>query len=995
MPHLPLPRPWLSLVCALLCAGGPLAAAPVPVVEPLDFSSAGYGGGGVPLPAVPARFTVAPSGGDDTRLIQAALDAVARLPLDTEGFRGAVALQAGTYRLAGQLRIGASGLVLRGHDTVLEATGQSRRTLIEVGGAGEPKRGKAVAVTAAVTPAGATTLALASVEGLAPGQRISVHRPSTKEWIAALGMDHFAGNYADMRLDWIPGSRDVVWERTIRGVDPAARTITLDAPITTALEARFGGAHIHPLSWPGRIRHVGIEGLTCVSDFDAGRPNDEEHAWIAIAIDRAEDAWVRNVVARQFVSACVWVGHEARAVTVQDCANLAPEAESGSWRRLGFYVDGQQVLVLRCATEDGRHDFAAGLCAAGPNVFLDCQTTRAQVDIGPFESWASGALYDHLTIGGAGLAFLNLGPKTQGAGWTSANNVVWNTAAASLFKVEDAPGAPNRIVVNPAIPSLYRSQLAGRAGAAAVAALAPVALPAEPAGLAAFDPSAVPPPVVRAARPLRLEHGYFVVGGRALFGTSMSAALWKGQLVPGREKETGTSPTRWAPGRSGPSLTEDLDALTDKMAAQQAPIYWAFPGLWYDRRREEHLITRREDGDAYGPFFESPWRRTGRGLAWDGLSQYDLTQYNPWYFSRLREMADDCAAKGLIFACQLYCNHNVEEASAHFAEYAWRTANNVNATRFPEPPPFENAAQNRIHIADQFYDTHNAQLRDLHERYIRHTLDVLADSPNLLVTLGYQFAGPLPFQQFFIDTVAAWEREHGRHVRLVLQTSKAVTDAILADPARAALVDVIDTRYWQYLVDGKLFAPDGLGLLAFRELRTNAFGRDAAVPTKAEYVYRQVREYRDRFPDKAVITGQGGFGPIPILMAGGASFVSAEGEAARDGTKRDDEAFVRFVARNLAGDLPRMKPIDGLAADAWCFGEEGRRLLVYSPSGEAIQLTRDPHLAQAIALWFNPRTGQTQPARTADGLKFTKPSGEAWLLWLNRSLPTPPPVAAL
>ena len=37
-------------------------------------------------------------------------------------------------------------------------------------------------------------------------------------------------------------------------------------------------------------------------------------------------------------------------------------------------------------------------------------------------------------------------------------------------------------------------------------------------------------------------------------------------------------------------------------------------------------------------------------------------------------MADDCAAKGLIFACDMYCNHNVEEASAHFAEFAWRTA---------------------------------------------------------------------------------------------------------------------------------------------------------------------------------------------------------------------------------------------------------------------------------------------------------------------------------
>ena len=71
----------------------------------IDFSSAGYGGGGVALPQVAAKFFVAPSGGDDTRLIQAALDAVGKLPKDAQGFRGAVLLRGGTFRVAGQLRL--------------------------------------------------------------------------------------------------------------------------------------------------------------------------------------------------------------------------------------------------------------------------------------------------------------------------------------------------------------------------------------------------------------------------------------------------------------------------------------------------------------------------------------------------------------------------------------------------------------------------------------------------------------------------------------------------------------------------------------------------------------------------------------------------------------------------------------------------------------------------------------------------------------------------
>ena len=42
----------------------------------MDFSYAGYGGGGVAIPGVPAAVTISPSGGDDTTNIQNAIDKV-------------------------------------------------------------------------------------------------------------------------------------------------------------------------------------------------------------------------------------------------------------------------------------------------------------------------------------------------------------------------------------------------------------------------------------------------------------------------------------------------------------------------------------------------------------------------------------------------------------------------------------------------------------------------------------------------------------------------------------------------------------------------------------------------------------------------------------------------------------------------------------------------------------------------------------------------------
>src|SRR5215212_2805295 len=70
----------------------------------LDSSHAGYGGGGVPVPTVPVRLTIWPVAGDNTDHIQEAIDKISALPLDKNGFRGALLLRAGYYKMAMPVR---------------------------------------------------------------------------------------------------------------------------------------------------------------------------------------------------------------------------------------------------------------------------------------------------------------------------------------------------------------------------------------------------------------------------------------------------------------------------------------------------------------------------------------------------------------------------------------------------------------------------------------------------------------------------------------------------------------------------------------------------------------------------------------------------------------------------------------------------------------------------------------------------------------------------
>src|SRR5262249_37765967 len=153
--------------------------------------------------------------------------------------------------------------------------------------------------------------------------------------------------------------------------------VTLDAPLPMALDAALAQSCIRVYTWPGRISQVGVESLRCEAEFNAANPKDEEHAWMAVGLDAAQNAWVRQVTAVHFVSSAVNVGDGCKWVTVEACQSLQPVSEIGGFRRHTFHTSGQLTLFQRCKAEQSRHDFAVGHLAAGPNAFVECEASVA------------------------------------------------------------------------------------------------------------------------------------------------------------------------------------------------------------------------------------------------------------------------------------------------------------------------------------------------------------------------------------------------------------------------------------------------------------------------------------------------------------------------------------------------------------------------------------------------------------------------------------------
>jgi hypothetical protein len=567
-------------------------------------------------------------------------------------------------------------------------------------------------------------------------------------------------------------------------------------------------------------------------------------------------------------------------------------------------------------------------------------------------------LYDNVSVDGAGLALTNREIDGQGVGWASANGVLWQ-CSASTVTCRKPPGAHNWAIgcwgqfygdgewqsanefVKPA--SLYTAQLAERLGPSAVAALESRAIPATLGDARPLE-EVWSGPVAEAPAPRRalaLRGGWLTRDGSLLVGGRTGTTWWRGSVLPTRVGEFGAGVTRFIPGRDGPGFTDDLDELTDSMIRKgQAALehHW---GLWYDRRRDDHQMVRRADGDVWPPFYEHPWPRSGRGTAWDGLSRYDLESFNPWYFGRLDAFAGLCDRKGLALIHQAYFQHNILEAGAHWAEFPWRPANCLQVTGFPEPPRY--AGGKRVFMADAFYDVDHPVRRALHRAYIRHCLDVLSGHSNVIFFTGEEYTGPLPFLRFWLDTVTEWERETGRDVLIGLSATKDVQDAILADPLRGPAVSVIELKYWWYMADGTLYAPEGGKNLAPRQqLREWKGPRKRSI----EQTARQVREYRERYPDKAVLFTGGPDDGWAVLAAGGSL-----------------PRLPRGTDRRLLEILPRLRPLGPIRPDdrQWALGEPGRHYLAYAGPGEAIRLDLSSDRATFAVLRVDPETGRVHP----------------------------------
>jgi hypothetical protein len=433
-----------------------------------DLSHAGYHRGEVAIPDVAGpvfdalTYGADPGGADDSTVaIQAAIDAA------QSAGKGVVRLPAGTYRVRPQgtsteaLRIQASNVVLRGdgpgrtflfNDEPVMRGRSVIRVASPVAGDWGTRIGVPVAITDdLVTPT--QTIPVASVARFRVGDWVVLRTDVTPDFIAEHRMSPEWDGHGDEL-------RGVMFYRQIARIDGARNLLVVDMPIRYQLKVR-DAARVY--STVPHVEEVGLDGFSIGGRQHAGSGLGEDdylipgtaaydvHGAASIAVNRARNAWIRNVHSYRpggnaddfhMVSNGIVLGH-TRGITIEGCDLGRPQYRGGGGNGYMYRLRGQETLVKDSASRYARHGFVFSHMQSSGNVLL-----RPFAQYSGFRSMGAGN-DDHQYLSQSNLVdgatvdrdWFEARYRTSGSvvehGVTAVQSVFWNTTGFAYHPEAD------------------------------------------------------------------------------------------------------------------------------------------------------------------------------------------------------------------------------------------------------------------------------------------------------------------------------------------------------------------------------------------------------------------------------------------------------------------------------------------------------------------------------------------------------------------------------
>ncbi len=333
-------------------------------------------------------------------------------------------------------------------------------------------------------------------------------------------------------------------------------------------------------------------------------------------------------------------------------------------------------------------------------------------------------------------------------------------------------------------------------------------------------------------------------------------------------------------------------------------------------------------GQDLGPIFSPmPYRRTGPGTALDGQPKYDLTQWDPAYFERLRSRVSAARDRGIYVSVMLFQGWSIERKKSHrsnpWPAHPFNRENNINGIDGDADGDGEGKDVHTLSVP---------AVTRLQEAYVRQIVDTVNDLDNVL----YEITNESPimtadWQYYVVHMIHLYEstkpKQHPVGMSSFWFARAGAMNALYAGPADW-IAPCNDGHCFHYDTDPP--AADGRKVILNDTDHTYGVGGDQ------KWVWKTFAR-----------------GQHPVFMD--PFQTTLFGDPARWEPARLAMGQTRQLAERM--DLAAMLPRGDMASSEYSLVHPGQEYLVYLPEGGEVTVDLTAAKGSLTVEWIHPING--------------------------------------
>ena len=328
-----------------------------------------------------------------------------------------------------------------------------------------------------------------------------------------------------------------------------------------------------------------------------------------------------------------------------------------------------------------------------------------------------------------------------------------------------------------------------------------------------------------------------------------------------------------------------------------------------------------------------PYMRTGPGKALDGKPKFDLRQFNPEYFQRLRTRTEAAREHGLYVSVMLFEGWGLQRLADGWENHPFHPDNNINGI---------DGDLNGDGMGLEVHTLADTAITAIQTNYVRKVIETVNDLDNVLYEISNENHPPSTrWQYHMIDYIHEYEKgkPYQHPVGMTFQYMGGSNQTLFESPA-----DWISPN------------PEG----GYRDNPPDAAGQKVII-TDTDHLWGIGGN--QQWVWKSFLRGMN-----PIFMDPyDCSVLQRSYDPEWVEPVRKSMGYTLAYAKRM--DLIKMAPENDLASSGYCLAQKGKEYLVYLPEGNEVTVDLTDASHDLSVEWFNPNTQETIQSGEIEGSK--------------------------